>query len=200
MFKVGRVIVGVILFVFAVIPLKASSWPFADKLMESVVYLETGTSACTGSVIDSQKHYILTAAHCDGEDLYADQSPAKIVSKDVKSDLMVISVEDLNKPAIKLAAHNPAIGEEVASIGYGYGLERPMFRVAHVSDNKAEAKDLNGQYIMLDTAFVPGQSGGPVVNANGELIAIIQLASDRIGLGKGAEQIKSKVGKYFAHP
>ncbi len=176
----------------------AASWTLAERVMESAVFIENKSGSCTGFVIDNERDYVLTAAHCDGEELFADQTPTKVVSKDIKTDLMVLYVKDVDRPALKLAAKDPSIGDETASVGYGYGLERPMFRVAHIADNEAQMPDFSGHYIMIDASFVPGQSGGPVVNSQGELVAIVQLGTDRMGLGRGAEFIKSKVGKYFA--
>ncbi len=51
---------------------------------------------------------------------------------------------------------------------------------------------------MTDTNFVPGQSGGPVVDANGDVVMVVQMGSQLgLGLGMGAETIRSKMGKYF---
>lgn len=196
-----RVILGFILATFALIHSvgAASSWLIADKLMNTVVLVEHEEGTCTGFVIDSQKHYVLTAAHCDGKDILADHSPAKVVSKDTKADLLVLSVKDIDKPALKLAAGDAAIGEEVASAGFGYGLERPMFRVGHVADNAAQIPELPGTWLLLDVSLVPGQSGGPIVNHDGEVVSIVQMTSDRVGFGRGVDVLRNKVGKYFAH-
>lgn len=194
-----RIIAFFVLFLVYFLPpiACASTWTIAEKLTESVVYLESKEGSCTGFVIDDDRDFVLTAAHCDGAELFADQSPTKIVSKDVKSDLMVLYVKGVDRPALKLASKNPAIGEEVASLGFGYGLERPLFRVSHISDNKAEIAEISGNMVTVDSAFAPGQSGGPVVNQSGEVVMIVQMANDRMGLGRGAETIKSKVGKFF---
>jgi S1-C subfamily serine protease len=175
----------------------ANTWAVAPQVLKSIVYLEHSGGSCTGFVINTEKNYILTAAHCDGKELFADQSPAKVISKDVKSDLMVIQIEDLDRPALKLATQNPIVGDEVASIGFGYGFDRPMFRATHVSDGEAQIPEESGTYVMLDSAFVPGQSGGPVVDLNGNVVAIVQLSNERVAFGRGAEEIKRRVGKYF---
>src|SRR5262245_19874472 len=114
----------------------------ADKLGKSVVYIEEKTGSCTGFIINADAKnkdkedvdYVLTAAHCDGENLYADQTVAKVLWKDTKKDIMVLEVADLNRPAVTFAEKNPKIGDEIASYGFGFALERPMFRIAHVSD------------------------------------------------------------------
>ena len=45
--------------------------------------------------------------------------------------------------------------------------------------------------------FVPGQSGGPVVNEKGEVVMIVQMGTNIVGLGVGTETIRDKVGRFF---
>jgi S1-C subfamily serine protease len=175
-----------------------------DLLAKSTVYIETTGGGCTGFVINhtlrdkEKKTLILTAAHCEGPEMYADQTPTRILFKDTKRDLMVLEVDDLERPALKLASADPKVGNLVASYGFGYSLERPRFRVAHISDDKTYLPEQGGPYYVIDAAFVPGMSGGPVVDASGQVVMIVQLASDRVGLGIGAESIRAKVGRFFA--
>ncbi len=51
--------------------------------------------------------------------------------------------------------------------------------------------------MVTDAAFVSGQSGGPCVNAAGEVVMMVQRGSSTVGLGVGAETIKNKAGRYF---
>lgn len=174
----------------------------AKKASESVVYVESETSACTGFVINAawkgDSDLILTAQHCDGPKLFADYVAARIVWKHVKADLMILEVPDTGKPALTIAQKNPAIGQDVASYGYGYALERPMFRLAHVSDDKAILPDISGgPFVMIDAGYVSGQSGGPCINAAGEVVSIVQRASGLVGIGVGAETLRDKAGRYL---
>jgi len=188
----------------------AADWTaLADKLGKSVVYIESESGSCTGFVINSEAKrgsvdvdYILTAAHCDGPKLYADQEVATILMKDTKKDLMVLEVADLNRPALPLAKSNPKIGDETASYGYGWGLERPMFRLAHVSDDNTYIPEdgIGGPFIVTDAQFVPGQSGGPCINAQGDVALIVQRGGAGVGMGVGADVLKSKVGKFWEKP
>lgn len=182
----------------AVSPALAQWETQAASIRDSIVYIENTQGSCTGAVINNEKDLVLTAAHCDGPELFVDQSPAKVLSKDVKNDLMVLEVKDIDRPALKLALKNPVVGQEVATYGYGYGLERPLFRTHTVSDNETQIPELPYRYIAVDSAFIPGQSGGPVVDKNGAIVAIVQRGNSIIGLGLGAETIRGKVGKFFA--
>jgi S1-C subfamily serine protease len=178
----------------------AQSWTLAaERVEQASVFLQIPESGCTGFVIDAARDYVLTAAHCFHEDLYVDSLPvSKVVFKDVRWDLMVLEVEGVGdgREALKLSAVDPKLGEQVASYGYGYTLEKPMFRVAHISMLDIRIDDL-GPFVAIDAAFVGGQSGGPVVNPEGEVVMIVQRASNLMGVGISAEDIKKKVKKFF---
>lgn len=186
-------------------PMFSQDWRgVVDRLEKSTVAIEHGGAVvCTGVTIHEAKDLVLTAAHCAPENeqvvIYADRMPATIVSKDAKRDLMVLVVPGLDRPALPLARANPQMGDAVASFGYGYAWDRPMFRVAHISDDRTYVNEggIGGPFFVIDAAFVGGQSGGPVVNLAGELVMIVQRASDRVGLGVGAELIKDRVGRFF---
>lgn len=199
---------GIAIFGLASVRATGTEWAsIADKLAKSVVYIETKQGSCTGfeindAAVNKDKEsvdYILTAAHCDGDSLYADQATAKVVAKDTKKDLLVLEVPDLNRPALVIAQHNPKTGDEVASLGYGWGLERPMFRTAHVSDDKTYIPEdgIGGPLIVIDAQYVPGQSGGPVVNTAGEVVSIVQRGGQGVGLGVGAETLRDKIGRWL---
>jgi hypothetical protein len=186
----------------------AANWPaVADKLGKSIVYIETTSGSCTGFVIADDERdkdhdrvdWLMTAAHCEGPELYADRMTTKIRWKDTKADMMVLEVSDTGRPALVLAKDNPKIGDELGSYGFGFGLERAMFRIAHVSDDDTYIPEdgIGGPFMVIDAQFVGGMSGGPVINAAGEVVMIVQRGGQGVGLGIGAEKIRSKAGRYF---
>lgn len=184
--------------------LAASLWtPIADKLDNSVVYIEiynkeSKAGSCSGAVIDTKRKHVLTAAHCDGEKILVDGTQSLKVFKDERKDLLVLRAYGIDKPALKLSPVGPVRGEEVASLGYGFAFEQPMFRVAHISNVHLESEELgSGPFFIIDADFVPGQSGGPVVNQAGEIVGIVQMGCCGVGIGRGADVIKDRVGRYF---
>lgn len=175
-----------------------SAWtPVAKKLHDAVVFITDVDGSCSGFMIDTKKHLVLTAAHCDGEKLLVDGTQAVKVYKDERKDLLVLRAYSVDRPALALAKTAPDLGDEVASMGFGFGLERPMFRIAHVSTINMNIEDLSGPFLVLDAQFIPGQSGGPVVNQAGEVISIVQRTGDGWGFGIPFETIKDKVERYF---
>jgi serine protease Do len=191
-------LITTVCFLVVSVPAFAQWTKIAPSLSESIVFIESEGGSCSGFVIDNERDLVQTAAHCEGEKMYVDQSPATIHAKDAKSDLMVIYVKGIDRPALKLATKNPEVGQEVATYGFGYGLEQPLFRVHHVSANDAQIPELSYRYVTVDTGFLPGQSGGPVVDVNGNVVAIVQRGNEVIGLGLPAEEIKKRMGKHYA--
>jgi S1-C subfamily serine protease len=191
-----------------IVPSKATDWSEVIKSVEqSLVWVEVGDSGgCSGFVIDAARKYIMTAQHCQPSSegiLWTDRVPAKVVSRDSKKDLMVVYAEHLDpmKIALKMADKNPVRGQEVMSVGYGYALERPFFRKASVQDDALTIPEngVGGPYISTDAPFVGGQSGGPVVDINGHLVAIVQRGDGgTTGLGVGVEIIRERMGRFFA--
>lgn len=203
----SRVLGSIVVALMLIVPPVAAGpdWSaVAKRAGQSVVYIE-GDGGCSGFVIDAARKYVLSAAHCDVENptarLWVDRVEGRVVSKDTKKDLLVIEVKDLDpsRPALTLAAVDPSIQQEVMSIGYGYALERPFFRRASVSDDHVNIPEegIGGPFIGIDAPFVNGQSGGPVLNGAGEVVMIVQRASDKIGIGVGASILRDRVGRFW---
>ena len=194
-----------VLCILLAVPVYATDWSaIINNVEQAIVYIETEDGTCTGFVVDAKRKYVLTAAHCDGEKMWVDRVAGKVISKDSKKDLMIVEVANLDPSRIelKIAQVEPKNGQEVVSAGYGYGLERPFFRKAMVSDTAVMIPEdgVGGPFIGVDSGFIGGQSGGPVVDDNGEVISIVQRASDKLGIGVSAKIISERVGRFLPLP
>jgi serine protease Do len=196
-----RTIVTLILSIVTLVPVSAQDWASViSDTLKSVVYIETDDGSCTGFIVDTKRKYVMTAAHCISKDIWLDRVEGRLVSKETRRDLAIYEVKELDpaKPALRLADDDPEVGQEVVSLGYGMGLERPMARKAMVSDTRVEITGIDGAFIGLDSAFIGGQSGGPVVNSKGEVVMIVQRASGTMGIGVAASVIREKMGRFWA--
>ncbi len=136
-------------------------------------------------VILSPDGYILTNNHVvDGSmkiNVTLDDHrvfPAKLVGVDKLNDLAVIKVEAHNLPSIAWgdsSALHP--GQTVLAFGSPFGyfqfsVTRGIVSAIHRPNPYSDDARKPGDFIQTDAAINQGNSGGPLVNAHGELIGI----------------------------
>lgn len=97
----------------------------------------------------------------------------KIVSYDPKRDLALLKIDGLRFPAIKLG-DDPKLGDRVFAIGSPFGLN---WTVTHgIISREISISNFSGKFsnyfIQTDAAINSGNSGGPLLNAKGELIGL----------------------------
>lgn len=154
-----------------------------------------GADEGTGIVLN-QKGLILTNDHvvADGTSLSIKTGgtsgttrAATLLGEEANSDLALIRVnpEGLGLKPLKMASSTEVhIGDQVYAIGNPYGLEGTLTR-GIVSGLNREIKSPDGATIagaiQTDAALNPGNSGGPLINQQGEVIGInSQIASDAV--------------------
>jgi len=144
-------------------------------------------------VIVSAQGYVLTNYHViahatDIQVLLYDGRVAKaaVVGSDEETDLAVLKIDAGNLPVIQLAEQSPRAGDVVLAIGNPLGLNQTvtMGIVSAVGRqlNTSSAED----FIQTDAAINLGNSGGALVNAEGNLVGINTLL---IGKAANAEGI-----------
>ncbi len=110
---------------------------------------------------------------------------ATLVGEEANKDLALIKVnpEGLGLKALRLtSAKSVEVGDQVYAIGNPYGLEETLTKgIISALGRQISAPDgasITGA-IQTDAALNPGNSGGPLINAEGEVIGVnSQIASD----------------------
>src|SRR3954468_11360239 len=167
---------------------------------------QRGEATGSGFVIDRNGN-ILTNAHViDGAVKvtvqFSDNKSvdAKIVGKDVSSDIALLKVDpdglDLH-PLNLGSAKDVQVGDPTIAIGNPFGLDRTL-TTGVVSALQREIRAPNGftirDVIQTDAAINPGNSGGPLLDATGKVIGInSQIAT-------GGSGSNGNVGIGFAVP
>ncbi len=148
----------------------------------------------SGFIIDASG-YIVTNNHvADGADKIVvtmqdgRKFDAKLVGHDVKTDLALIKVEATGLPHVAFGDSDHArVGDWVVAIGNPFGLGG----TATAGIVSARGRDIQSgpydDYLQLDAPINFGNSGGPVFNANGDVIgvttAIFSPNGGNIGIG-----------------
>ncbi|OGA41852.1 MAG: hypothetical protein A3G28_02250 [Betaproteobacteria bacterium RIFCSPLOWO2_12_FULL_68_19] len=108
------------------------------------------------------------------------ESDARLVSARPESDLAVIQASELPDdlvPATLGSAKDLAEGDLVIAVGFPFGIG-PSVSAGVVSGLRREYRSPEGEQmltdlIQFDAAANPGSSGGPLVNAAGEVVGIV---------------------------
>jgi S1-C subfamily serine protease len=148
-------------------------------------YVQEGQGAGTGIVIDG-KGNILTNAHVvEGATsititVSGDSQPrqATLVAEDVAADIAVVHVQDTTGlVAAPLAAPGSTkVGDQVVAIGNALALEGGLTVTEGIVSALNRSIDTSSGtltgLVQTDAAISSGNSGGPLVNAAGEVVGI----------------------------
>ncbi len=179
--------------ILAGLPLNDVSMAFelvAQKIRPSVVSVraegvEDRAGRTTGSgqgsgVIMSTDGYLLTNAHVvNGASRILiglhdrRQFEGQLIGIDVLSDLAVIRINAGGLYAAEWGdSDRLRVGSMVWAVGSPYGLEQTVTSGILSARERGDATDRNREYLQTDAAVNPGNSGGPLVNALGQVVGI----------------------------
>jgi serine protease DegQ len=164
---------------------------FGDRPSRDEQQLSLGSG-----VIVSPDGYILTNNHVvasadEIEVVLADgrKAPAKVVGTDPETDLAVIRIAAKNLPVIVLGhAEQARVGDVVLAIGnpFGVGQTVTMGIISAVGRNNLHINQFEN-FIQTDAAINFGNSGGALIDTNGNLIginsAIYSQTGGSVGIG-----------------
>ncbi len=112
---------------------------------------------------------------------------ARLVGSDAETDLAVLKIEGSNLPALSLERNDPIeVGDVVLAIGNPFGLGQTVTQ-GIVSGLGRDQLNLSAyeDFIQTDAAINEGNSGGALVDAEGELIGINTFVLGRLAGAEG---------------
>jgi len=139
--------------------------------------------------IVSSDGYILTNAHVIDEASEVTvkltdrrEFQAKVVGADRLTDVALLKIEAQNLPVVRIGkAEALGVGEWVVAIGSPFGFENSV--TAGIVSAKARSlpDDSRVPFIQTDVAVNPGNSGGPLLDLNGNVVGINSQIYSRTG-------------------
>ena len=107
---------------------------------------------------------------------------AKVVGADKRTDIALIKIDATGLPALDLAA-KPAVkrGEWVVAIGSPFGFENSVSAGVVSGLHRALPNGQMVPFIQTDVAVNPGNSGGPLLNAAGQVVGVNAQIYSRSG-------------------
>jgi len=179
-----------------------------EQVRDSVVLVETNGQG-TGFIYDDS--HVVTNAHVVGRAQRAavrfaegEWSTADVVGTDPHSDLAVLAVESVPSAATPLSFvdSEPRVGEKVLAIGNPYNLDGTMTSgIVSGVDRSIPAPtgfDIPDA-VQTDAPVNPGNSGGPLVDLDGAVVAVINSGGgDNIAFGISAALTQRVVPELIA--
>ncbi|MBW6409687.1 S1C family serine protease [Clostridium weizhouense] len=165
-----------------------------ENLFNSVTIVYTDKGLGSGFAINNNT--IITNAHVVDTfssvtvKLYNGKSyVGKVTKIDKKIDLALIEINENLTPLKLVSEDNLSIGKEVYAIGAPEDIPYTMTKGIVSAKNR---KIKNHEYIQIDASINSGNSGGPLVDENGEVIGINTmkiLDAEGIGFAIGTSKI-----------
>lgn len=187
----------ILLICILLIPRPAYAMNFVpEKIYNSVTVIYTDKGLGSGFAID--KNTIITNAHVVNGfstvtvKLYDGKScVGKVTKIDKNIDLALIQVDETLTPLKLVSEDNISIGKEVYAIGAPEDIPYTMTKGIVSAKNR---KIKNHEYIQIDASINSGNSGGPLIDENGDVIGINTLkmtAAEGIGFSIGTSNINN---------
>jgi serine protease Do len=164
-------------------------WPRTVK--RRVQNLGSGFIISADGYIVTNEHVVRDAVDVVVTTTARHKYQAKIVGTDPLLDLALLKIDATNLPCIPLGnSDDVVVGEWVIAIGNPYGLfdvnDQPSVSVGVISAVKRDfASDIEGRVytnmIQTDAAINRGNSGGPLLNAEGEAVGMTTLIFSESG-------------------
>lgn len=144
------------------------------KIIGTGFFHESGYLITNSHIVDIEGN--LKIEYSDGT-----SADATLVSNDITSDIALLHVEEAKVLAMSFGnTLQLNVTDEVYGVGYAYALEGE----ASVSKGILSARRTAGgiEFLQSDLALNTGNSGGPLINAKGELLGINTYATENASI------------------
>ncbi|MBS1190911.1 MAG: serine proteinase protein [Rhodocyclaceae bacterium] len=158
---------------------KAGTDPLAKNvtmLRAAVATVFGDTGSGTGFFVSGDGH-LLTNYHVVGAARFVKvklttgrELVGEVVRSDRKQDVALVKTEPINLPPISLRINEPNIGEDVFALGSPLGEKFNTTLTKGILSGYRTVDD--NRYLQSDVAILPGNSGGPLLDAKGSVVGI----------------------------
>jgi serine protease Do len=152
---------------------------FVRQVLPSLVVVRGRRFGAGAGIVWAADGLILTNNHVVGRQtpivLLQDdhEYESRLVARDPNVDLALLSIDASGLTPLKPASVSPRIGEMVFAFGHPWGQRNTVTR--GIVSALVSAQNRRGERLPIvrsDATLAPGNSGGPLVNARGEVVGI----------------------------
>lgn len=172
--------------------------PFRDFFGQRMPQQQQAPMSTGSGVIISQDGYIITNNHVvdNAEKVEVTLNDkrsyvAEVIGQDPSTDLALLKIKENNLPSIVYGnSDNVKVGEWVLAVGNPFNLTSTVTagiisakarNINILSNDRSKGQNAVEAYLQTDAAVNPGNSGGALVNAKGELVGINSAIASNTG-------------------
>jgi S1-C subfamily serine protease len=163
------------------------------------LYADESFGGCSGTVINKERGIVLTCQHCVRGavlEFAVNGAQADVVKQSLMDDLAILQSDDLDGVEdMALAGKSPETGDDIALVGFAFSATQHHWQFGRVS-----LPLRSDGFMMLDVTSIKGQSGGPAINAAGELVGIskgFQVAGGHLAMMVPLDKVRRFVSKFL---
>lgn len=175
-----------------------------EEAIKGVVSIKTDVAQGSGFII-TNNGYIITNAHVLSEARYADiytydneKHSASLIGYDLNLDLALLKISgNFNKLSLG-NSDDAKVGEKVIAIGNPLGLSFSISEGIISAIDRVGITNNLPYYFQTDAALNPGNSGGPLINTQGQVIGMNNFkisGGENIGFALEINPTKEKINK-----
>jgi S1-C subfamily serine protease len=187
LFALAGLTFGTPAIVYAVDQEEATTINVYDRASKAVVSIRNYGGSGAGAIVDprgliiTNNHVVRGARRVQVQTADGRTYPGDVLALDRRNDLALVQIQPRSPlPGLKLSSRPARVGQRVFAIGNPFGLDRTL--TVGILSRIAPNGDLQ-----TDAALNPGNSGGPLLNSDGEIIginkAILSPGGGNIGIG-----------------
>ena len=150
-----------------------------EQVMPSLVIVRGHRFGAGAGIVWEANGLVLTNNHVVGRRtpivvLQDDREyESRLIARDPDVDLALLSIDASGLTPLTPASVSPRVGEMVFAFGHPWGQRNTVTRgivsaLVHAHNRRGEKLPV----VRSDTPLAPGNSGGPLVNAKGEVVGI----------------------------
>ncbi len=162
--------------------------PIAEQVRRSTVQVNSGRHGQGSGIIVKSDGVIVTNAHVAGRAplevrLWDGSSfPARLVARNARRDLAVLGIPTVNVPPVTLGDSDELrVGELVMAVGNPLGFVGAVTTgIVHAIGRRPGLGPT--KWIHAEVQLAPGNSGGPLVDARGQVVGVNSMMVGGLGL------------------
>ena len=148
----------------------------------------------------NEKGYIVSNAHvigvCKKVIAYeeGEEITLKILATDMVNDIGLVKGKFNNKQYLNIKTDGAELGEQIVTFGYPLSQDlSDSVKLTQGIVSSLSGPDNNYSQIQIDAAIQPGNSGGPVLNMNGQVVGIASAGLSKLYMAAKAAYIPENV-------